>query len=643
MLVQFFTVYFFVAYCIFIMKFSSLTLFLILLIVLVISVLCCRQNNIEEEGFISYNLNGESLSQYEMLMYSEKNKLILLYDNVYFDYKNGNLVEIDGTDNGAVPEVNNTDSVNNIYVTPRGGSSTIQYSVAANIGMTKEPSQTMSNSYKSYIYYTKCVDTSKYAVCMIPWHNNTYIHMINTSEEIPTNLSTYIFSGQSIAPMKWDNFPTGHENMGEITESRDDTNKNNNKFIIEPTYNTERKVYQISEFIKYDVSNSSLLVSAGEDVIVYDRDSSITTLSAVDPENTNAVIRTGDGDSVATANFSSRIIYDLCGQNMVVYVPNAKKTLVALICYDDDNKIDLRNVCRFNEKGIDTGEPEVDSGDDNDDSDDSDDSDSNDEHGKRKHGNHNHGYSGYDNSNFYEKSMDMNDYLLKSQIVPPVCPSCPSCNSNVDGACNQCGGTGGCGAKDISGNSLVQGNGIRDVISETSKLVGHTFDAAGNILTGVVNTTGNVADNTVDTAGNIINNTVTTAGNVAGNTFDAAGNVISGVGKAAGGTLDAAGNIVGGTVDAVGNVIGGVFGAAGNVIGGAVDAVGNAGGSTGGSLNGSPQMAQNGSPQMAQNGSPQMAQNGSPQNDPYSYSGQLSNRPPTNFVPRTADFSTFGK
>jgi hypothetical protein len=613
------------------MKLSALTLFLILLVVLVISVLFCRRNNIEEEGFISYNKNGETLSSYEMSMYSVKNELLLLYDNVYFDSKNGNLVELDGIDDGTTEGVNNTSAVNKLHVTPRVGGSTTTYNVDDDgVGMTKEPSQDMANSYKSFIYYTKCENTSKYAVCMIPWHKSTYVHMMDTSTTLPTNLSTSVFSYSNVA-LEWNNFPTGHDTTGEITEYRNDTNSKNDKFVLEPTYNTGRKVYQISEYVKYDVSNSNLLVSAGDDVIVYNRNSTITTLQAVDPTDTTAAITTGDGDSVANKNFSSRIIYDLCGQNMIVYVPNAKKTLVALICYDDDSNIDLRNVCRFNEKGIDTGEPDFDSDADTDTDTDTDtDNDKDDS-------THSHGYGGYDSKNFYGSGMDMNDYLLKSQIVPPVCPSCPSCH-NVDGACNQCGGTGGCGAKDSSGNSLVAGNGIRDVISETSKIVGHTFDAAGNILTGVVNTTGNVGGNTVDAAGNIINSTVTATGNVGGNTFDAAGNIISGAGNAAGKTLGAAGDVVGGALGAAGKTIGGVFGGAGNVIGGAVDAVGNAGGSRGGSSNGAPQMAQNGAPQMAQNGITQ-----STQNDPYSYSGQLTNRPPTSFVPRTADFSTFGK
>ena len=128
--------------------------------------------------------------------------------------------------------------------------------------------------------------------------------------------------------------------------------------VIEPTYNTKRKVYQISEYVKYDISNSNILVSVGDkEVQVYTRNGSTSqtlTSIATSQETTNG----DDQPTVATINFAPRIINDLCGQNMIVYVPNAKKTLVALVCYNNDNQLDLRNVCRFNESGIDMGEPE---------------------------------------------------------------------------------------------------------------------------------------------------------------------------------------------------------------------------------------------------------------------------------------------
>ena len=36
------------------------------------------------------------------------------------------------------------------------------------------------------------------------------------------------------------------------------------------------------------------------------------------------------------------------------------------------------------------------------------------------------------------------NYILKTQVVPPVCPTCPNC-PNCTGTCTNCGGNGGSG------------------------------------------------------------------------------------------------------------------------------------------------------------------------------------------------------
>jgi len=79
------------------MKFSALTIFLILLIVLVVITLICKCLESYEEGMIAYQHNVGTNSVINVPMYSEStNKLHKIHDSVYFDNKNGNLIEIDG-------------------------------------------------------------------------------------------------------------------------------------------------------------------------------------------------------------------------------------------------------------------------------------------------------------------------------------------------------------------------------------------------------------------------------------------------------------------------------------------------------------------------------------------------------------------
>ena len=85
------------------------------------------------------------------------------------------------------------------------------------------------------------------------------------------------------------------------------------------------------------------------------------------------------------------------------------------------------------------------------------------------------------------------NYMLKTQVVPPVCPACPACPkmpSKVQ--CSNCGGQGGSGTLGSSGKSMVQSDG-------------KTGDQ--NIINNAVNTTGNLASTTIKTADNLLRDT----------------------------------------------------------------------------------------------------------------------------------------
>ena len=258
------------------MKFSALTIFLILLLVLVISVLFCRCYNYEE-GFIAYQSDKESLSKILLPIYSDDEDHILtkLYDNLYFDQKNGNLVELDGDSGDAVEAVNNTLSISKLHVTPRNGTSTSSFIVNDQTGMTSAPKSTLDNSYESYIYTSKCEKTDKYVVCVMPWRTDTYIHIINISEDKPTNLISFSFTYNNIAT-SFNAFTAGETTMTGtetnadetktdiITEYKSDNHADNNKMVIEPLYDSKQKVYQLAKNVKYDITSSNLLVLSKE-------------------------------------------------------------------------------------------------------------------------------------------------------------------------------------------------------------------------------------------------------------------------------------------------------------------------------------------------------------------------------------------
>jgi hypothetical protein len=148
-------------------------------------------------------------------------------------------------------------------------------------------------------------------------------------------------------------------------------------------------------------------------------------------------------------------------------------------------------------------------------------------------------------------SGNSSDYLLKTQIVPPVCPACPACPGG--GSCNNCGGQGGSGTLSSTGSSLadVRGpsSGLASIGQSAGSALTRTADALGATAFGTSMVAENVFNKTVDTAENVLNKTVDTAGNLVGKTFDTAGNIV-------GTTVGTAGNLIQSAGSGVGNLLG---------------------------------------------------------------------------------------
>jgi len=596
------------------MKFSALTIFLILLIVLVVTVLICRCAQSYTEGMIAYQYNVNPKGTLTIPMYSaSKNKLHKVYDSIYFDNKNGNLVEVDAKTPYDDEVISDPSDMNALHIVPRSGGATSTYVINSIDDTIPTPETTMNNSMTSIDYTTKGVNTDPYKVFMMPWHDNTYIHVMELGN-IPTNTITSAYTYASSAsdyPHTGDNA----SNMGLVIGPRVDNDSNNNKMVTEPMYNTTRKVYQLSEYVKYDVKNASLLISAGDNedktITIYNRGGgSVETLS--NPNSTGESTK-GDNDSVSLSSFVPRIMHDLCGQNMVLYIENAKKTMVALINYDSDEKLDLRNVKRFTEKGVDTAEPDA-GGDTDTDTEETDTA-------------RESSYDRYDEIfNGTGSGVDsdaLDRYMLKTQIVPPVCPACPSCNYG-SGACGKCGGCGGAGTQDKSGESLV-----KDETPKEKPTVKGAVGAVGDVATGAVGAVGDVATGAVGAVGEVATGAVGAVGEVATGTVGAVGDVATGA-------VGAAGGAVSGVLGAVGDVASSAIGAVGNVLGSTIDATGKVipnSEKKAGTTNGIMQQQVPQGPIVGNTGI----------TDPYSYYGQLSTKAPSDYMPRTADFSNFSR
>ena len=634
------------------MKITPLLLFLILLVVLVLSLVLCKhcfsEKSEAQEGFVSFDTNTASLDEISIPQYSKKAKVSKLYDNLYFDSANGNLIEVNAPNyvktekfslyegfsegasststngntsvsstNGNVVTSSKIDnkgtSIININVTARVGNTTNIYNTELKGNAVVAKNTTESNiksvvsSYSNWSYTTKSKNTSTYQVFYMPWGTKTYMHMVRLKSAFDSGDSQNIYTFKYETGSSPDITRYTNESI-KLSSQEPDKDTNNNKYVVDPYYDKSKKVYQLSKYVKFDASNGELIIRSNNSITVYNRYNTSVSYSTPDKlKNTSTTIK--------SVGYSPFVISDNY-QNQVLYIPDGKNTLIALLQMDPTTKGEYKiaNVVRFTETGIDDGTTTNDK---------TDTKTTNKKDTTKKDASGNNiplPPSGADEntiSNYYKwywywkssnegsensASKYSDDYILKTQIVPPVCPSCPSCTGN--GSCTNCGGQGGCGTLNANGSTVVAGNTSVSNMPPTS---------ASNYQMPAQTIQTPPDDNVKNQGGTkgpgIINNTVDTAG------------------KIVGGTVDTAGKVVGGTVGAVAGVANNAINTVGKIL------------TQGEGSEGSNSLYSSSGPPIPGQG---QAVSGSTPIDNYSRYGALVSKG-SNYIPVTSDFSQFGK
>jgi hypothetical protein len=582
------------------MKLTPFILFCILLLVLVISSIFGNTilrsfTNVEgfQEGMTT--LNSISLPQY-----SSQHNVFNLYDNIYYDNMNANIIEV----TQSVPVESDTNEGNvtvssTTIVTPRSGQNT---AIFDSIQMpTDVPNSQLSNISNSYTAWTQTT-LNNYNIFYMPWGLDTYIHIIDGNAK--KNIASFgLINGGA---MNNYSYPQ-NSNVG-LTGYYSDTDPANMSMVSEPTYNSTREVYQISHFVKYDILNGNLLIQNGDGatktITTYDINSNSSIINASNQSATS----NNKTSLISGSNFQPFTVLDTNGQNLVIYMALQQKVLVALISYADSSLSTYSvNVCRFTANGIDNGNQGL-SGQCN---------------SFNKQIENGNPMSDYYRWYWYWNSVGMpnggghgnvpgpgtgfpsDDYILKTQIVPPVCPTCPACPA-TPGTCTNCGGQGGSGTLGGQGSSMLP----KDSNGNVSNIGSGTFSSNAN----------------PDTIGGSL--TLATYDTVAG---------VEDVAKTGAGVITGVANAGANTITGVANTIGGV----GNNV---IDSVENV-------LTSSPNQASGGNvkennylkPNQRSIVGPGTQNQYNSANDPYSYYGQLPARGKADFMPVSSDFSRFGR
>jgi hypothetical protein len=690
------------------MKVTALILFLILLIVLVVSVIIGKNvGSLWKEGFVTYQESVSAGNSFVLPTYSSSNTVTKLFDNLFFDQKNGNIIEIDSPQFqvGGTIDLAGSSIISTTVTTRDNNISSNQYngnvSLLPNGGTTSTSvpeSQigSVSINYNSYIYNSISTNTDTYCVLYMPWYTNTYIHIL----DLTANAHVGTFSQNNgkfyskYYSVDGNNVPNASIGLSQIPF---DISPNDNSFVSDEYYDPNKILYQVSQYVKYDITNGSLIVRTANGASVYSRTSPITSANYLEPYTTPP-----SNSTVTNIPFAPSLIADNLGNNVILYIPDGTNTLVAVISLQNTAipgkqtaNYTLSNVVRFTANTVDNGSSV----------------------------NSNTGIMGLFNSyigNFQKTIvnpdgspymgpmmmgpiMDMgpmmgvgpmmgpgngmpymgpnggvsywqqgvnpywqppiygmhnaqgsnknnssysDDYILKTQIVPPVCPSCPSCPSG-SGVCNSCGGKGGCGTKANNGNTMVNGKNPSTFFGEGSPNTG-TTDEKGNKQQWVSNIGSGTFSSNADP------NTI--AGGLTLMQYDAVAG-IEDVAKTGAG-------VVTGVTDSLGSVaktgLTSVTGVANNAISSVAGlAKGNNQGSTGnnnyggsmdyhgseGTMSGA--SSSTGSRQGPSvtggqgSGTGGISYSGPQSMDQYSYYGALPAKGSANYMPVTADFSSF--
>jgi hypothetical protein len=530
------------------MMFGKLMLFVLILLVLVLATTVKSMGL--TEGFLSFQKSVDEFTDVRVNAYNNKRNITKFYDETYYDPKNGNVIGVFGTQYGGTGSDDTTGgTVSKIDIVPRDNKSNI---ITYSKGTTDQAlSQESDESKKTKIDSIDTHWTKKFTnnqVTCVTWGTATFMYVMDvtsskTSGNTVVGNTSVTYSGTyqpAVAAYYTgevksltNKYIVADNNLNEsrkvlltstYTYVNDGKDGNN---VFDDYYASNRGLYQLVNNVKYDPTNGNLLIQTGtgtsKSLKVYYRNASHINDTEPDVTYSTSTSTTTAAADRPFAQISNTPYFIKADVHTIMYWPNNDNTILVVFAnsLDSDNAVRLVTCKRFTKNGLYTSNGITKDSGSGVAIDTSNNSDVMNAFSR---------WYMYFNSNTLGNS---NDYLLKTQIVPPVCPACPSCQ----GVCTNCGGSGGSGTKTSDMNSLA--------FASTGNVVSDTVGTAGNIVNSAVGTAGNIVNSTVDTAGNVVGKTLDTAGNIVGKTFDTAGNI---VGK----TFDAAGNLLGSTADRLG-------------------------------------------------------------------------------------------
>jgi hypothetical protein len=327
-------------------KLTPLWLFLILLAILIFSILFLKKGS--TEGLINYQV--QTVPGLAIQLPNYNNSLVKLFDNDYFDPKNGNVLRIYGAENiqGTSTVDNNGSSIDYIDLLDRNNI-VQQYSQTQSIPVYLTTVPSSYNTWNTYTTDPKYTTITSNELFYIAWDTYTYLHVIDMANN--KHASGYIFTQNSSAniPSSF-NVANYSKTINTPMPSFKDVNSNNNTFVIDTRLNNNYHLYQLCSTVYYNQNTGDLVLGnylgypintsqqISKNYIYYDK-------------NGNQISCFSNSNVSVTNN--SWVLEDTVGNNIIIYVnlPNSTTIISVLQKNTDDATYNLVDVKRFLSNG----------------------------------------------------------------------------------------------------------------------------------------------------------------------------------------------------------------------------------------------------------------------------------------------------
>ena len=500
-------------------KLTPLNMFLLLVLVLIISIFIGYSvKETFKEGATTMNSNA-STNTYAP--YSSTRKLVAIHDkngaegSIYFDPITGSMVNVfsgsgssSGDDSGdsSDPDSNNevtleADSETMFVVVNRDGSSqsynsNLDASTLSNMSSIENYPQKENWSY----------DHFGVSVVYITWKNQTVIYLLDNTNNVVLNTFVSHFTSETTTETMVDSsingspLPTQNSTTVSSTLSGNTSTNSVNGVTVS----------QISENVYFNYDKGIYIQTSNGFKHSHDKNTNSGSISLYDNENQRAIFAT---------RFSM----------------NGSPVAVVVIITKNNGILEINTTVRVDKNGT--------SGQDS---------------SNGQNSSDGQGSSNDDNDDCGNTGDYSNDYILKTQVVPPVCPMCPTQCDNVPSKSQGCSVTVNDQGQlvDCNGNIINPNNGgsqNNDSVSPGGSSGSYAPYSMGQGLSDTVQTVGNTVDNTVSSATDLASSTVGTAGSIVDQGLSTAGDAVTGVTKDVTGVIsdlgDDVSNILGKGID----------------------------------------------------------------------------------------------